>query len=170
MVSFLAIEVNLLIYPAFAVFLLMLIPIPLLSKYIAKLIAKLESIRIGGASLLFVIAIGGALLFSLSLKEFYDEYGGPMGKDGKPFPDASHRDYARHLSRKWRLERNMYIHGIVSILYASLLKMARLTLESHALKKKAKALDKDFAAKCSPSTPASPVASASAAAEDKKKK
>lgn len=133
MFTFLAFEVNVLIYPAFIVFLLMLIPIPILSKYISKFIAKVESIRVAGFSSLSAIAFMGVVLFGLAL---YDQREYIFSHSQKSIVKEGplHMDY---LSKKWRNERNMYIHAILAILYCSLLKMARLTLESDYLAKKA---------------------------------
>eukprot|EP00388_Colpodella_angusta_P039176 GDKK01046603.1.p1 GENE.GDKK01046603.1~~GDKK01046603.1.p1 ORF type:complete len:172 (-),score=30.61 GDKK01046603.1:118-633(-) len=132
MFTMLSVEVNFLIYPAFVIFLLMLIPIPFLSKLVAKLVAKIESIRVGGLSILLVITLVGIVFFLIS---FNDQREYMFTHPNAVLPEGRH--HMDYLSKKWRGERNMYIHAILAVLYSSLLKMARVTLESHELEKKA---------------------------------
>ena len=156
----LSLEVNFLIYPAFALFLLMLIPVPMLSKLVARGIAKLESCRIYGVSPLFAIAVFGVLAFSFAYQKHYAQYGGDAASGSAAINAARQQnniDYSRLLARKWRAERNLYMHGIVALLYCALLKMARLTLEASVLAKAAAAAN-------------STAKKAEGVAEDKKKK
>ncbi|KAG8347905.1 hypothetical protein ERJ75_001039800 [Trypanosoma vivax] len=120
MVSALTFEVNFLIIPAFVIFVLFVIPIPILSRTMCRLVGFVERIHFGGVSILLattvLLFIGSALQFL----EWRNKYGA-----GKPrFSDLSLEvDWE---GRKWRHERNMYIHILAVVLCAAVMKFARL--------------------------------------------
>ena len=135
MITAAALEVNLLIYPAFVLFILTLVPIPFISRRVCKLIATIENIRFQGVSVLMIITIGAFILFGLAMKEYRDRYAAISGSDQLNLDTSRKADQQFH-SKKWRAERNLYVHAMVAVLYSALLKIARLTLENNALQKK----------------------------------
>lgn len=127
MVSLLALEVNALIVPAFIVFVLFIIPIPLLSRAMSRAMGYAERVNFYGVSVLTIVTVATFIGFVLQVIDWRRKYSG-----GKP----SFAEMTMEIDwegRKWRLERNMYIHALATVLSAAVMKFARL---HNALEKK----------------------------------
>ena len=144
MVTFASIEVGL-IYPATAIFVLLVLPIPFLSAWAARLVAFVEAQRpalgISALNLLWMIGMG---CFAYSWYEISTKFA-----DDEKLPAASSVSAAaaadasgRYLRSKWRAERNMYIHAVFFILFAALQRIARLILAKKALQQRVAAQKK----------------------------
>lgn len=142
MITATAIEVNLLIYPAFFLFVMALLPIPFISRRVCKFIATIENIRFQGISILMIVTIGAFILFGLSMKEYRDRFTTVSGEEQMTLDTSRRADQQFH-AKKWRAERNLYVHAMVAVLYSSLLKIARLTLENMQLHKKVTKVKQD---------------------------
>ncbi|CCD14053.1 hypothetical protein, unlikely [Trypanosoma congolense IL3000] len=127
MVSALSLEVNVIVIPAFIVFVLFIIPIPLLSRVMSRVLGYLERVNFYGVSLLTIAMVATFLGFVSQFFEWRKRYGG-----AKPnFVDvAMEIDWE---GKKWRHERNMYIHALATVLCSAVVKFARL---HNALEKK----------------------------------
>lgn len=130
MVSMLAIEANFLVAPALVVFLLFAIPIPGLSKLVARFVSAVEAVNLYGFSLLVLLTLATGVAFASALNEWRVSY-----SHGKPrFSNMdSEANWER---RKWRKERDMYLHAVCMVLFASLMKFSRLHLQIEEMKKK----------------------------------
>jgi hypothetical protein len=119
-----------------ALFLLMLIPIPGLSRLVSKIIFSVERFQFHGISCLFILT--GLALF-LFIARWMDWYQKDRFVFHKP-EDVAGR--LTHDAKRLRHERDMYIHALLFVLLASLLKMVRLQAASKTDEKKTKTDDK----------------------------
>ena len=144
MVSLQTLEVDFLILPAFVVFVLFTIPVPVVSKLLSRLILRIERLQVSGVSLLVVLTVGSLILFLNSFLRYSKQYGADNKfdllnvKDLKPdrFHDLSLK--VEYQGKKWKAERDMYIHCLGFVLLAAVTKIARLVRqgEDQAVKQK----------------------------------
>ncbi|ORC84507.1 uncharacterized protein TM35_000441630 [Trypanosoma theileri] len=120
MISILTLEVNYFIVPAVVIFILFVIPFPGLSRYVCRAVTLVERLNFHGVSLLLLLAVATVAGFTLQMLEWRKKYG-----VGKPrFADLSLEvDWE---ARKWRHERNMYIHALAAVLSTAIMKFTRL--------------------------------------------
>lgn len=145
MVTFASIEVGL-IYPATAIFVLLVLPIPFLSAWAARLVAFVEAQRpalgISALNLLWMIGMG---CFAYSWYEISTKFADeqlPAASFSSVSTAAAADASGRYLRSKWRAERNMYIHAVFFILFAALQRIARLILAKKALQQRVAAQKK----------------------------
>lgn len=116
MVSLVALEVNCVVIPAMGIFLLYVASIPVLSKMIAFAVKALERPNISGFTLLTALAIVSSLAFLSDFLQWQSTYG-----TSKPrFSDISLS--LQYETKRLRVERNMYIHILCSVLALTLKK------------------------------------------------
>ncbi|KEG07434.1 hypothetical protein DQ04_09821020 [Trypanosoma grayi] len=120
MLSILSLEVNYLIVPAMIIFIMFVVPLPGLSRYVCRAVSFVERLNFHGVSLLLLVTVATFMGFALQFLEWRKKY-----CYGKPrFADLSLEvDWE---GRKWRHERNMYIHALAAVLCAAVMKFARL--------------------------------------------
>mmetsp|Transcript_12067 Transcript_12067/g.13882 ORF Transcript_12067/g.13882 Transcript_12067/m.13882 type:complete len:148 (+) Transcript_12067:43-486(+) len=129
-------EVEVLIAPAFVIFMMFIIPIPFLSKLISRMVLKLESISISGISVLFVLTVVTLILFVNQVYTTAKKYG--SGNPAPEFVDLAAK--LEHQGKKWKAERDLYIHAISFVLLASVMKFARLIRDENKAVKAASSL------------------------------
>ena len=117
--SLAALEVDLVIIPFFCIFLLMLLPVPLLSQLLTRFVASIERVQFLNMSILLVGSCLSFIFFSFSL------YKNMTAFDKKPHHEG---DLAIWLSKRRHSERNMYLHCLCFVLIAAVWKLARLNL------------------------------------------
>ncbi|KAF8294063.1 hypothetical protein TcYC6_0104730 [Trypanosoma cruzi] len=120
MLSLFAVEVTYLIVPAMVIFVMFVAPIPGLSHYVSRAVSFVERLNFHGVSLLLLVTLVTFVSFVVQLFDWRKKY-----SQGKPrFADLSLEvDWE---AKKWRFERNMYIHALATVLCASIMKFSRL--------------------------------------------
>ena len=114
-----SLEVDLVIVPFLIIFLLMLLPVPLLSDLLTRLVTSIERIQFMNFSILLVGSVLSFLFFAFSL------YKNMTAFDKKPHHEG---DLAIWLGKRRQSERNMYLHCLCFVLIAAVWKLARLNL------------------------------------------
>lgn len=115
------------IIPSFIVFLLFLIPVPGVSNIVTKVVLALESLRVSGVSVL-LIATGTTFAF------FLNQWLEIQKREGSR-PKPTDLDLMlQWQGKKWKSERDLYIHAIAFILLAAITKLARLNEQQRKLK------------------------------------
>ncbi|RNF16519.1 uncharacterized protein Tco025E_05202 [Trypanosoma conorhini] len=120
MLSLFTLEVTYLIMPAMLLFVLFIVPVPRVSRYVSRVVSFVERPNFHGLSLLLLLTLVTFVTFVVQFVEWRKRYG-----PGKPrFADLSLEvDWE---AKKWRHERNMYIHALATVLCAAIMKFARL--------------------------------------------
>ncbi|ESL08673.1 hypothetical protein TRSC58_03621 [Trypanosoma rangeli SC58] len=120
MLSLFTLEVTYLIMPATVLFILFILPVPRLSRYVSCVVSFVERPNFYGVSLLLLVALVTFVSCATQFVEWRKKYG-----QGKPrFADLSLEvDWE---AKKWRHERNMYIHALATVLCAAIMKFTRL--------------------------------------------
>lgn len=127
MLTLQAAEVEMLIIPSFIIFLLFIFPLPVVSRVVSKIVLMIESVNISGISLLFVLTGGACFLFVNQLTRARQ-----LEDQPRDFHDLSAKlDFQ---AKKWKSERDMYIHAVTFILLAAVMKFARLIRENDKLR------------------------------------
>jgi hypothetical protein len=116
-----------LIVPSFIVFLLFIVPIPLLSKIVTKIVLAVESVRVQGISILLICTIGTFVFF-------VNQWVGLQQRDSnRPAPTELDLQL-QWQGKKWKAERDLYIHAVAFILLAAITKLARLNEQQQKMK------------------------------------
>lgn len=144
MVSLQTLEVEFLILPTFVLFVLFTVPIPVVSKLLSKLVLRIERLQLGGVSILMVLTVLSLILFANSFLRYSKQYSSDNKfdlldiKDVKPdrFHDLSLK--VEYQGKKWKAERDMYIHCLGFVLLAAVTKMSRLVQAAQDAEKQKK--------------------------------
>lgn len=122
MVSLVYLEVYGVIIPLMAVLLSFIVPVSFLNKGLAGLIRCVEHPFAGNLTALSVLAIITSFSFMFDFLAWQDTFKARQ----QAFPDISLK--LQFETKRLRLERNVYIHMLASVLCLSVKKIAQLTL------------------------------------------
>lgn len=115
------------IVPTFIVFLLFLLPFPVLSQIVTKVVLWIESVRINGIS---VLLIGTVAAFGLFVNQWL-----ALQRREESRPKATELDLQlQWQGKKWKAERDLYIHAVAFIVLAAITKLARLNEQQRKMK------------------------------------
>lgn len=117
MVSFLTLEVNLVMIPVLALFLLYCVPIAAVSKVAERVTCLIESRSLNGLTAMSAAAILSSFSFMFHFLEWHAKY-----EQKEKFVDISLQ--LQHDNKRLRLERNMYIQLTTCILCLAVKKCA----------------------------------------------
>ncbi|KAG5497714.1 hypothetical protein JKF63_03980 [Porcisia hertigi] len=119
MVSFLTLEVNLVMIPVLTLFLLYCVPVRLISKTAERITCFVEGYNFNGVTIMLMVAIISSFSFLFHFLEWHSKF------DAKQrFADISLQ--LQHDNKRLRLERNMYIHLVTCVLCLAVKKFAAL--------------------------------------------
>lgn len=119
MVSFLALEVNVVMVPVLTIFLLYCVPIPAVSKLAARVTQLIEAYHFNGLTIMTAMAVASSISFLFHFLEWHTKY------DAKAkFHDISLQ--LQHDNKRLRVERNMYIQLVTCVLCLAVKKCAAL--------------------------------------------
>ncbi|KAK7201547.1 hypothetical protein NESM_000218700 [Novymonas esmeraldas] len=119
MVSFTTLEVNLVMVPVLALFLLYCVPVPVISRAAERVTRLVESYNVSGLTFMSAMAIVSSVSFLFHFLEWHSKY------DTKQrFADISLQ--LQHDNKRLRLERNLYIQLVTCVLCLAVKKCAAL--------------------------------------------
>ncbi|KAG5496011.1 hypothetical protein JIQ42_02896 [Leishmania sp. Namibia] len=119
MVSVLMLEVNLVMVPVLALFVLYCVPVRVISTTAERITRLVEGYNFNGLTIMSAIAIASSFSFLFHFFEWHSKY------DVKArFTDISLQ--LQHDNKRLRLERNMYIQLVTCILCLAVKKFAAL--------------------------------------------
>ncbi|AYU81487.1 hypothetical protein conserved [Leishmania donovani] len=119
MVSFLALEVNLVMVPVLTLFLLYCVPIRAISVTAERITRLVEGYNINGLTIMSAMAIISSFSFLFHILEWNSKYAAKQR-----FTDISLQ--LQHDNKRLRLERNMYIQLVICVLCLAVKKCATL--------------------------------------------
>jgi hypothetical protein len=126
-----SLEVDFVIAPLFVIFLLMLLPVPLLSRMLTRLVAAIESVQLLNMSILM---LGSCLSFLFFLVTAYTNWNLSQVK-----PKAVEQRIVDEWNLKRRRgERNLYLHWLAFVLIAAVWKIARINAALAKIQREAK--------------------------------
>jgi uncharacterized membrane protein len=126
-------EVDVVIIPAFVIFLLFIVPLPILSRLVSKMVLALESVQVQGVSVLLCLTLLAGGLFANQFHQWNNHYGYSV-----PAQDFSSLSVKMEFqAKKLRTERNLYIHAMAFVLLAAIMRFARLIRENEKLRREA---------------------------------
>lgn len=125
MVSFLALEINLVMIPVLALFLLYCVPIAAVSKVAERATRLVESRSLNGLTVMSAAAIVSSFSFLFHFLEWHSKY-----EKKERFVDISLQ--LQHDNKRLRLERNMYIQLTTCVLCLAVKKCAALLHQREA--------------------------------------
>ncbi|KAG5471492.1 hypothetical protein LSCM1_01584 [Leishmania martiniquensis] len=126
MVSFVMLEVNLVLIPVLALFLLYCVPVRVISTTAERITRLVEGYNVNGLTIMSAMAIISSVSFLFHFFEWHSKY------DAKArFTDISLQ--LQHDNKRLRVERNMYIQLVTCVLCLAVKKCAALQgrRESH---------------------------------------
>jgi len=127
--------VAFLIWPSCILFLIMLIPIPFVSRLVSKIVLKVESVQIANVSLLLVFSV----LALVNTAQLTYKWRSKM-QDVDPKQLALDPSLQQRVDQgRFKLERDLYIAMTAFVLLAALMKTARKHMELHSLNGELKA-------------------------------
>ncbi|KAG5497130.1 hypothetical protein GH5_01664 [Leishmania sp. Ghana 2012 LV757] len=119
MVSFLMLEVNLVMVPVLALFVLYCVPVRVISTTAERITRLVEGYNLNGLTMMSAMAIASSFSFLFHFFEWHSKY------DVKArFTDISLQ--LQHDNKRLRLERNMYIQLVTCVLCLAVKKFAAL--------------------------------------------
>ena len=116
MFSLYDLEVEIFLIPSFLVFLLLLLPFPVVSKLISRVVGAV-------ATPMLVVTVVLFFLFFLTYRDYLEKFDDKSSHE--PPLHTAHSELS-FKSKKWRAERNMYIHALTACLFAAIMKISRL--------------------------------------------
>lgn len=119
MVSFLALEINLVMIPVLTLFILYCIPIAFVSKTAERITRLIESHSLNGLTVMSATAIISSFSFLFHFLEWQAKY-----QHKEKFVDISQQ--FQHDNKRLRLERNLYIQLTTCVLCLAVKKCAAL--------------------------------------------
>ncbi|KPA74503.1 hypothetical protein ABB37_09166 [Leptomonas pyrrhocoris] len=119
MVSFIALEINVVMIPVLALFLLFCVPVTAVSKIAERLTRVIESRSLNGLTAMSAMAIISSFAFLFHFLEWHSKY-----ETKEKFVDISLQ--LQHDNKRLRLERNMYIQLTTCVLCLAVKKCATL--------------------------------------------
>ncbi|CCW72353.1 unnamed protein product [Phytomonas sp. Hart1] len=131
--SLVALEVNLIIIPGCIIFLLFFLPVAFVSKTVSQLLQIIEKPSFSKLTFLSVIAIATFIAFLSDVAKWHSVYG---SKPKPVFPDISIA--LQHDNKRLRLERNIYIHVLSSVLSLSIKKLSTIDFRKPIIFEKVK--------------------------------
>lgn len=122
MVSAVSTEVYLYAVPQLVIFVLLVLPVPLLSALVSKAVLALQQLKIGPVPVLVALPLLMVFTFAQSLVSYNQKY-------GEVKTDFSKEIFrVEYLHKRAIHERNLYIHVLCAVLGFAILKIAALTL------------------------------------------
>lgn len=125
MVSFLALEINVVMIPVLTLFLLYCVPIAVVSNIAERVTRMIESRSLNGLTLMTAMAIVSSFSFLFHFLEWQAKY-----ERKEKFVDISLQ--LQHDNKRLRLERNMYIQLTTCVLCLAVKKCAALIHQRNA--------------------------------------
>ena len=114
-----------LIFAATVLFILFIFPVPFLSAGVARLLSYLETVRIAGVSVPVLVSLITTINFAWTYYNYVEKY-------REPVKHIDHKMALDFHNKKWRNERNMYMHALATVLIAALMKFTKMTRQAAA--------------------------------------
>lgn len=129
--------VGWILWPAFTLFFFLIAPVPVLPQLASRLIVFIgKSLALRNISLLLVVGALSLAAFAIEFRVWLQKYGFQRDPEMDVFVHLEDKYAARMIEHglRWRLERNLYMAALSSVLYFGLHRIAYLIRRIETLK------------------------------------